>query len=170
MDDLFPFNLAEPPMILKPAFVAVLLLSLSACVLPPHAAGVNFRDPAELRAATFADELARIAVLSPEQRRRELADLDAGHPPDASRQFRRAALLEREDDVEALERSHKILAAITPADDAARALIELMKRALKARIVLAQEAQRAQALEQKLEQIKALEKSLQQRSAPARKQ
>lgn len=157
-------------MILKPALVVVLSLCLNACVLPPQraAADAAVGDPAALRASTFADVLARVAVLSPEQRRRQLADLDGERRPDPALQLLRAALLERQDEVEALERSHKILAAITPTDDATRALVDLMKRTLKARIDLAQQTQRAQALQDKLDQLKTLEKSLQQRNAPAK--
>jgi ribosomal protein S12 methylthiotransferase accessory factor YcaO len=55
-----------------------------------------------------------------------------------------------------------------PEDDArTQALVELMKRSLKARIELRQQTARNLELQDKLEQIKTLEKSLQQRTTPS---
>ena len=57
-------------------------------------------------ASGLINELARVSALSAEQRRRELADLE-GTRLDDTRRFQLAALLERDDSVEALERSLK---------------------------------------------------------------
>jgi hypothetical protein len=109
-----------------------------------------------------------VAALSPEQRRRELAGLDGERRLDDARRFQLAALLEREDSVDSLERSLKSLGTLTDLDARTQALVELMKRSLKARIELRQQTARAQELQDKLDQIKALEKSLQQRNGAPR--
>lgn len=143
--------------------LAGLLLILNACALPPDGPAPRAR-PSEPGASTWVSELARVSALSADQRRRELAELENARLND-TRRFQLAALLERDDSVEALERSLKTLAAIN--DDArSQALIELMKKSLRARIENKQLAARNAELQDKLEQIKALEKSLQQRSAP----
>jgi hypothetical protein len=113
-------------------------------------------------------ELARVATLTPEQRRRELAELENGRRLDDARRFQLAALLEREDSADAFERGLKALAAMEEADSRTQALVELLKRSLKARIELKQQTARADELQDKLDQIKALEKSLQQRSTPSK--
>jgi len=150
----------------KSVFLAGLLLTLGACATPPE--HPTFRSQAELDAPAQLVELARVAALSAEQRRRELTGLEGERRLDDARRFQLAALLEREDSVDALERSLKTLGAITDLDARAQALVELMKRSLKARIELKQQTARAQELQDKLDQIKALEKSLQQRSTPAK--
>ena len=111
------------------------------------------------------NELARVASLTPERRHRELVELEAERRLSDARRFQMAALLEREDSVEALERSLKSLGAIVAIEPSAQPLIELMKKSLRARIALRQQTARTQELQDKLEQIKALEKSLQQRDA-----
>ncbi len=150
----------------KTALIAGLLLTLSACALPPEWPLPRQR-PAEPAASTLTGELARVGALSAEQRRRELADLDNTRLNDI-RRFQLAALLERDDSVEALERSLKTLNAIGDLDARSQALVELMKKSLKSRIENKQLATRNAELQDKLEQIKALEKSLQQRNAPIR--
>ena len=109
-------------------------------------------------------ELSRVAMLSAEQRRRELTGLEGERRLDNERRFLLAALLEREDSAEALERSLKSLNAMADGDTRAQALLDLMKKSLKSRIELRQQTARTQELQDKLEQIKALEKSLQQRN------
>ncbi len=113
-------------------------------------------------------DLARVATLSPEQRRRELATLDSSRRLDDAKRFQLAALLEREDSAEAYERGLKALAAMEETDSRTQALADLLKRTLKARLELKQQTVRADELHDKLDQIKALEKSLQQRSSPAK--
>jgi hypothetical protein len=155
-------------MTFKPVLFAALLLTLGACAIPPNPERPASRiPPFEPAAPALAklSELARVAALSPEQRRREQADLESGRRDEAKR-FSLAALLEREDSVEALERSLKILSSMDEADPRSQALIDLLKRSLKARLDLKQQTTRAQELQDKLEQIKALEKSLQQRNVP----
>jgi hypothetical protein len=120
-------NLADAAMTFKSTVLAGLLLTLGACATP-FEPPVFRSGQAESSAPALSTELARVAALSPEQRRRELAGLDAR----------------------------------------TQALVELMKRSLKARIELKQQTARAQELQDKLEQIKALEKSLQQRNGPTR--
>jgi hypothetical protein len=139
---------------------------LGACATPVERAPVRSVQ-SEPDGAVMLNELARVASLSAEQRRRELAALEAERRPDDARRFQLAALLERDDSVEALERSLKVLGTMTSIDARVQPLIDLMKRSLKARIELRQQSVRAQELQDKLDQIKALEKSLQQRNAPA---
>jgi hypothetical protein len=157
-------------MTFKSVFLAALLSMLGACAAPVERAVE--RAPvrsvqSEPDAPVMLNELARVAALSAEQRRRELAALEAERRLDDARRFQLAALLERDDSVEALERSLKTLGTMTSVDVRAQPLIDLMKRSLKARIELRQQSARAQELQDKLDQIKALEKSLQQRNAPA---
>lgn len=155
-------------MIFKSVLLAGLVLTLSACVplpAPGQATAPSLRVFG-LGAPTLLNELARVATLSPEQRRRELAALDNERRLDDAKRFQLAALLEREDNVDALERSLKNLAAIGDVDSRAQTLLDLMKKSLTARIELKQQTARAQELQDKLDQIKALEKTLQQRSTP----
>ncbi|MBI3431732.1 MAG: hypothetical protein HY018_05925 [Hydrogenophilales bacterium] len=153
-------------MTLKSILFAGLLLTLSACVPPPvpGQAAIPANRFSGLGAPALLNELSRVATLTPEQRRRELATLDSERRLDNARRFQLAALLEREDSVDALERSLKNLAAIDDVDARAQTLLDLMKRSLTARIELRQQTARAQELQDKLDQIKALEKTLQQRS------
>lgn len=171
--DLFSFNLAclNAAMTFKSTFLAGLLLTLGACAavseLPTTAAipATTTAQPTRLNATALLSELTRVASLSPEQRRHELAGLE-GERLDDARRFQLAALLEREDSVEALERSLKTLGSITDLHPRAQPLTELMRKSLKARIELKQQTARTQELQDKLDQIKALEKSLQQRNIP----
>lgn len=151
-------------MTLQSGLLAGLLLMLSACALPPEWPAPLARQ-AEPAASTLIGELARVSALSAEQRRRELAELEGARLDDA-RRFQLAALLERDDSVEALERSLKNLAAIGDQDARSQSLIDLMKKSLRARIEIKQLTTRNTELQNKLDQIKALEKSLQQRNAP----
>lgn len=149
--------------------LAVCLLGLGACSWMPGAERAAPRpSPAASGLSVAAAELARVATLSPEQRRRELAALDSSRRLDDARRLQLAALLEREDSVDAFERGLKALAAMEDADSRTQALVDLLKRTLKARLELRQQTVRADELQDKLDQIKALEKSLQQRSSPAK--
>lgn len=149
--------------------LAVCLLGLGACSWMPEAERAAPRpSPAASGLSVAAAELARVATLSPEQRRRELATLDNGRRLDDAKRFQLAALLEREDSAEAYERGLKALAAMEETDSRTQALADLLKRTLKARLELKQQTARADELQGKLDQIKALEKSLQQRSSPAK--
>ena len=150
---------------IKSVVLAGLLLTLGACATPPAPPPAH-PSHTELDAPALLSELARVTALSAEQRRRELAGLEERRL-DNARRFQLAALLEREDSVDALERSLKTLGAITNFDARAQPLVELMKKSLKTRIELRQQTARAQELQDKLDQIKALEKSL-QRNDPAR--
>jgi ABC-type Fe3+-hydroxamate transport system substrate-binding protein len=157
-------------MTFKSTFIAGLLLMLGGCAAmperPPAATATTTAQPTRLDATALLSELTRVASLSPEQRRRELAVLEGERRLDDARRFQLAALLEREDSVEALERSLKTLGAITDLNPRAQPLAELMKKSIKARIELKQQTARTQELQDKLDQIKALEKSLQQRNIP----
>ena len=151
-------------MTIKTVFLAGLLLTLGACATPlEHAA---FPVLAEKGAPALLSELARVDALTPEQRRREVATLEGARRLDDPRRFQLAALLEREDSVEPLEHSLKVLNTLGEADARTQALLDLMKRSLKARIELRQQTARSQELQDMIDQIKALEKSLQQRKAP----
>jgi len=173
-------------MILKSGLLAsLLLLTLGACALPPPERAERLpkvecvervaphapqpqpqpQPQPESAAAGLLGQLARISALSAEQRRREFAELDGTRLDDA-RRFQLAALLERDDNIEALERSLKNLIAIGEVDSRSQSLLDLMKKSLRARIESRQLAARNAELQDKLEQIKALEKSLQQRNAP----
>jgi len=156
-------------MTFKSVLFAGLLLGLGACstVSPPERPAPRI-NPSGPGTSVLLSELARVATLTPEQRRRELADLEIGRRLDDTRRFQLAALLEREDSADAFERGLKALAAMEEADSRTQALVELLKRSLKVRIELKQQTARAEELQDKLEQIKALEKSLQQRSTPGK--
>jgi hypothetical protein len=144
----------------------LLILGACAALPPPERPAVRIHQP-EPGAMVLLNELARVANLSAEQRRRELAELENVRRLDDAKRFQLAALLERDDSVESLERSLRALGAMEEIDPRTQSLIELMKRSLKTRIELKQQTARAQELQDKLEQIKALEKSLQQRTTPA---
>lgn len=156
-------------MMFRSILLAGLLLGLGACAtLPPPERPVPRVIPSGPGASVLLSELARVATLAPEQRRRELADLENGRRLDDARRFQLAALLEREDSADAFERGLKALAAMEDAEPRTQALVELLKRSLKVRIELKQQTARAEESQDKLEQIKALEKSLQQRSSPTK--
>ena len=156
-------------MTFKSVLFAGLLLALGACsALPPPERLAPRTNPPASATSPLLSELARVATLSAEQRRRELADLENGRRLDDARRFQLAALLEREDSADAYERGLKALAAMDEDDSRTQALVELLKRSLKARIELKQQTARADELQDKLDQIKALEKSLQQRSSPGK--
>lgn len=156
-------------MTFKSVLFAGLLLALGACsALPPPERPAPRANPSASATSLLLSELARVATLSAEQRRRELADLENGRRLDDARRFQLAALLEREDSAEAYERGLKALATIDEDDPRTQALVELLKRSLKARLELKQQTARADELQDKLDQIKALEKSLQQRSSPGK--
>jgi hypothetical protein len=159
-------NLSNAEMTLKSVFLAAVLLPGGASALPPEYPA--FLCPGETGAPALLGELARVASLTPEQRRRELAGLEGERRLDDARRFQLAALLEREDSADALERSLKTLNAMSDLDARTQALVDLMKKSLKARIEIRQQTARAQELQDKLDQIKALKKSLQQRNGPAR--
>ena len=144
-------------------FLAALLLTLGACTALPLEYQA-FLGQGDAGAPALLGELARVDGLTPEQRRRELAELEGMRRIDAARRFQLAALLEREDSTESLERSLKILNNLAEPDVRTEALLKLMKASLRSRIELKQQTARAQELQGKLEQIKALEKSLQQRN------
>jgi hypothetical protein len=156
-------------MTFKTVLFAGILFALAACsALPPPERPAPRVTPSASATSLLLSELARVATLSPEQRRRELADLENGRRLDDARRFQLAALLEREDSADAYERGLKALATMGEDDSRTQALVELLKRSLKARIELKQQTARADELQDKLDQIKALEKSLQQRSTPAK--
>ncbi len=162
-------------MTFKSVLFAGLLLALGACstVSPPERPVPRSSAPTPAvsvasAASALLGELARVATLSSEQRRRELADLESARRLDDSKRFQLAALLEREDSTDAFERGLKALVAMDDGDARTQALIELLKRSLKVRIELKQQTARADEWRDKLEQIKALEKSLQQRSTPGK--
>lgn len=156
-------------MTFKSVLLAAFLLGLGACAaLPQPERPAPRSNPSEPGVSVLSGDLARVATLSPEQRRRELAALDNGRRLDDAKRFQLAALLEREDSVDAFERGLKALAAMEDADPRTQALVDLLKRSLKARLELKQQTARAEELQDKLEQIKALEKSLQQRSTPGK--
>lgn len=154
-------------MMLKSVFLVPLVVILGGCATaPPAVPQVPCVVPTQPSETVLLNELARVASLPPERRHRELLELEAERRLSDARRFQMAALLEREDSVEALERSLKSLGAIVAVEPSAQPLIELMKKSLRARIALRQQTARTQELQDKLEQIKALEKSLQQRDAP----
>ena len=154
-------------MTLNTLFLAGLILTLGACATPLERP-VTFAGLAKSETSVMLDELSRVAVLSADQRRRELAGLEGERRLDDTQRFQLAALLEREDSMDALERSLKSLNAMGDGDARTQALVDLMRKLLKARIELKQQTARTQELQDKLEQIKVLEKSLQQRNAPAK--
>ena len=165
--DLFLFNLACAAMTLRTFFLAGVLLSLGACATLPLEYQA-FLKPGDGGAPALLGELARVDGLTAEQRRRELAELESVRRLDAAGRFQLAALLEREDSTESLERSLKILNTLAEPDARTEALLKLMKNSLRSRIELKQQTARAQELQGRLEKIKALEKSLQQRNGTSK--
>lgn len=151
-------------MMSKALTVAALLLTLGACTLPPEYPAIPLLN--EQGAPVMLNELARVAALTPEQRRREVAELEGARRLDAARRFQLAALLEKEESAEALERSLKLLGGLPRGDTRTRTLLDLMKQSIRTRIELGEQTARTQELQDRLDQIKALEKSLQQRTAP----
>lgn len=150
-----------------PALLFSLTLALGACALPPAPETAVRPAPQEENASSLMlAELARVETLSAEQRRREIASLDATRGLASARRFQLAALLASDEAPESLERALKTLDGLPRADVQTRALVDLMKQSLKARVDLARQVARGQELQDKLEQIKALEKSLQQRATP----
>lgn len=154
-------------MMSKAITAAALSLMLGACTLPPEYPAIPVLN--EQGPPVMLSELARVEGLSPEQRRREIVELDAMRRLDAARRFQLAALLAREDAPESLERSLKVLGGLPRGDVRTRALVDLMKQSIRTRIDLAQQTARSHELQEKLDQIKALEKSLQQRATPGGK-
>lgn len=152
-------------MTVKSLLLAGCLLTLGACAHLPDTPALRALQP-EFGGSAMLGELSRVGNLSPEQRRRELAALE-GNRLDDARRFLLAALLEREDSTEALERGLRTLNAIDAPDARAQALLDVMKRSLRTRIELRQQSAKSQELQDRLDQIKSLEKSLQQR-APAK--
>lgn len=153
-------------MMLKSVFLVPVLVILGGCAAaPPAVPQTPCAVQVEPSETVLLSELARVASLTPERRHQELLELEAERRLSDAKRFQMAALLEREDSVEALERSLKSLGAIAVVEPSAQPLIELMKKSLRARIGLRQQTARTQELQDKLEQIKALEKSLQQRDA-----
>lgn len=153
-------------MTFKALLVAGLLLPLGGCTLPPNYPVIPILS--EQGASAMLGELARVDALTPNQRRREVAELENMRRLDGPRRFQLAALLMREESMESLERSLQLLNSLAEPDARTEALLDLMKKSLKTRIELKQQTARTQELQDRLEQIKALEKSLQQRNAPAR--
>lgn len=149
-------------MLTRIILLATLLAALAACATAPDQAALVSQS--DSGAPAMLGELARVSGLPAEQRRREIAELDAGRRLDVARRFQLAALLAHDDAGESLERSLKLLNALGAPDARTAALLDLMKESLKVRLELKQQTARAQELQGRLEQIKALEKSLQQRN------
>jgi hypothetical protein len=153
----------------RPVIATCLLVTLGACATPAfHQRPVaSIMSPSQSASSMLA-ELGRIAALSPEQRKRELNELDSARRLDEVKRFQLAALLDREDSAETLERSLKMLALLDSPDSRSQTLIDMMKRSIKSRLELRQQTSRTQELQDKLDQIKELEKSLQQRNTPVK--
>ena len=161
-------------MTFKSIFLAGLLLMLGACATVPERPTATAATPATttaqptgLNATALLSELARVAALSPEQRRHELAGLESERRLDDARRFQLGRPAgARGQRGGARTRPENAGCNQPSCDSRAQPLIELMKKSLKARIELKQQTARAQELQDKLDQIKALEKSLQQRNIP----
>ncbi len=97
MVHLLPSNLANIEMTLKTLFLAGLLLTLEACATPADQPVMRIlMPPAGFDATALSSELARVAALSAEQRRRELTTLENERRLDDGAYGALAALLERE--------------------------------------------------------------------------
>ena len=122
--------------------------------------------PVTLLSERYLTELTRAQLLSLEQCRREVADLNAGRRLDSGERFRLAALLARDDHGD-WERAIKALDGLADdSDPRAQALVDTLKKSLRARHDLRQQTSRVTELQARIEQIKALEKDLQQRNEP----
>jgi len=175
LDHLFPSDLSLPAddrLMPRHLSLLVLCFALGACAVPPAAPKPPARTapaeppaaaPAGLGANDALDILARVAALSPEQQRAELARQDDDRPPGPAAQFRLALLLGRDENPAALERGLKLLGQIPADGPRAQTVLDLAKSALKAQLEARRQAARAQELQTRIDQLKALEKSLQQR-------
>lgn len=111
----------------------------------------------------YLSELGRAQLLNPDQSRREVADLNADKRLDNTQRFRLAALLARDDHGD-WERAIKALDGLDDLDPRAQALVDTLKKSLRARFDLRQQTARVLELLERIQQIKALEKDLQQRN------
>ena len=119
-----------------------------------------------LSSERYLTELARAQLLSLEQCRREVVDLNAEKRLDSVERFRLAALLARDDHGD-WERGIKALDGLADdPDPRAQALVDTLKKSLRARHDLRQQTSRVIELQERIAQIKALEKDLQQRTEP----
>lgn len=135
---------------------------------PPYLARIGQATvlPVTLLSERYLTELTRAQLLSLEQCRREVADLNAGRRLDSGERFRLAALLARDDHGD-WERAIKALDGLAgDPDPRAQALVDTLKKSLRARHDLRQQTSRVTELQARIEQIKALEKDLQQRNEP----
>ena len=135
---------------------------------PPYLArtGQTTLPAVTLSSERYLTELTRAQLLSLEQCRREVADLNAEKRLDSVERFRLAALLARDEHGD-WERAIKALDSLADdPDPRAQALVDTLKKSLRARYDLRQQTSRVTELQERIEQIKALEKDLQQRNEP----
>jgi len=108
--------------------------------------------------------LGEVHGLTGEQSRRELAELNTAKRLDRAQRFELAALLSRDEHGD-WERAMKALDGwADEVDPRTLALIDILRKSLRARLDLRQQTARVAELQQRIEQIKALEKDLQHRS------
>ncbi len=140
-------------------------LMLAACVTPPPKPAATV-SAAPRAAELYLAELGAVQGLNGEQTRRELAELNADKRLDSRQRFRLAALLARDEHGD-WESALKALDELPDDPDArAQALVETLKKSLRARLDLRQQSARVLELQDRIQQIKALEKDLQQRNEP----
>ena len=115
-------------------------------------------------AELYLAKLGEVHGLTGEQSRRDLAELNAGKRLDRAQRFRLAVLLSRDEHGD-WERALKALDGwADEVDPRTLALIDILRKSLRARLDLRQQTARVAELQQRIEQIKALEKDLQHRS------
>lgn len=150
--------------------------SASAEATPPES---NTAESIPVRAATeplppspsspasaelYLAQLGEVHGLSGEQSRRELAELNTGKRLDRAQRFRLAALLSRDEHGDWTRALKSLDGWADEGDPRILALIDILRKSLRARLDLRQQTARVAELQQRIEQIKALEKDLQHRS------
>ena len=151
---------------LKPSALIVLML-LAGCAAPapkPVSKPAVAVKPAVSLAEEYLNELGEVQGLSPDQARRELAELTTAKRLASADRFRVVVLVARDDRGD-WERALKTLDDLpSDPDPRAQALLDTLRRLLHARLDLRTQAARTQELQDRIQQIKTLEKDLQQRN------
>ena len=168
---------APPPRVSKPAIqpAAAPLAETKPAPAPekitadePGTRPLPPRTPLSISADLYLAELGDLQEMPAELARRELGELNGEKRLDKIQRFRLAALLSRDEHGD-WERALKALEGLNEgADVQSRALVELLRKSLRARLELRQQNARVTELQQRIQQIKSLEKDLQQRSEPAK--
>lgn len=119
-------------------------------------------------AELYLAQLGEVHGLSGEQIRRELTELNTGKRLDRAQRFRLAALLSRDEQGDWARALKALDGWADEGDPRTHALVDILRKSLRARLDLRQQTARVAELQQRIEQIKALEKDLQHRNGPTK--